>query len=377
MKLPRFIFGTSALGNLYEEKTYAEKLEIVRSVINAVRNETQSTNDKHNTTIDGYVEEKQNEQPLIMLDTAGKYGAGLALETLGSILQDLQVSPESVLISNKLGWERVPLSSSGKPTFESDIWINLDHDAIQSISHDGILRCYHQGNELLGKHGYQAQIVSVHDPDEYCNIPSPSTTCTLTSYDLKQHEMGIDSRQCDLLNAYKALSELKHSNKVHSVGVGTKDYRMIEWLTSEGNRHLVHLDWAMLACSFTIHTHSPDVVALIKQLSSRNISVINSAIFNSGFLLGTDYYNYVKVSRATHLDLYLWRDQFFEVCHEYSLTPLTACLHFNFIHSDVCITSIAINPGNPTQVQEYYDAIKIQVPEAFWDRLRTLKLISI
>ena len=383
MKLPRFIFGTSTLGNLYEEKTYAQKLEIVRTIITTATNNIESKQQQQQQDLrssNNIIPDENLEKPLIMFDSAGKYGAGLALETLGQILNDLQVPPENILISNKLGWERVPLTASGVPTFESDIWINLHHDASQSIGYDGILRCYHQGNELLGGQ-YTASLVSVHDPDEYCLIPDTTTTTTATTTPISSKEQDtsilMDSRRRDILRAYEALSELKRTNKVQSVGVSTKDYRIIEWLMNEENSRLVHLDWAMISCSFTIHTHSPDVVSLIKRLNTNGIAVINSAIFNSGFLLGTDYYNYVKIARETHPDLYTWRDQFFQVCDEYSLTPLTACLHFNFIHTNIHITSIAINPSSPEQVLEYYDSLRVKVPQAFWDRLRTLHLINI
>lgn len=42
----------------------------------------------------------------VVVDCAGKYGAGLALEVIGRELAALGVDPERILISNKLGWRR-------------------------------------------------------------------------------------------------------------------------------------------------------------------------------------------------------------------------------------------------------------------------------
>lgn len=42
-------------------------------------------------------------QKPVVFDCAGKYGAGLALQSLGNCLKILNVKPENVLISNKLG----------------------------------------------------------------------------------------------------------------------------------------------------------------------------------------------------------------------------------------------------------------------------------
>ena len=137
--LPKIVFGTSSLGNLFTELDMETKVELVNSAV------TSSPNN-------------------LIFDSAGKYGAGLALESLGSALSALKIAPNKVRISNKLGWKRIPLCTP-EPTFEPGAWVNLKYDAIQDISYQGILDCYHQGNELLGD--YSASIVSVHDPDEY------------------------------------------------------------------------------------------------------------------------------------------------------------------------------------------------------------------
>jgi len=164
--LPRVLFGTSALGNLFVEPTHDEKKAVVEQVLKAV--------------------------PTALFDSAGKYGAGLALEELGRCLEELGVEPEQVLISNKLGWKRVPLTTP-EPTFEPGAWVNLKNDAVQAISYDGIMECYRQGNALLGK--YEARIVSVHDPDEYLGAAAD--------------EADLEARRADVLGAYRALAELK------------------------------------------------------------------------------------------------------------------------------------------------------------------------
>ena len=76
-KLPPVIFGTTGLGNLYEAVPYETKLEIVRQSI------------LHSPGIP-------------MFDSAGKYGAGLALEVLGKCLKELNVREDAVIISSLL-----------------------------------------------------------------------------------------------------------------------------------------------------------------------------------------------------------------------------------------------------------------------------------
>jgi len=140
VRIPRLVFGTSCLGNLYDALPAETKLAISREWFEHV-------------------------PAPVALDSAGKYGAGLALEMIGVNLRELGVPPERVVISNKLGWLRVPLKTP-EPTFEPGVWANLEHDAVQRIGYAGILECWEQGCELLGE-PYRPQLASVHDPDEY------------------------------------------------------------------------------------------------------------------------------------------------------------------------------------------------------------------
>ncbi len=137
--VPPIVFGTGSLGNQY----VALPDDVQRGIIS---------------------EWFQQIEGPVVVDTAGKYGAGLALENIGRHLKALHVDPARVVISNKLGWRRVPLTTS-EPTFEPGVWVDLQYDATFDISYDGILRCYEEGCSLLGD--YAPQMVSVHDPDEY------------------------------------------------------------------------------------------------------------------------------------------------------------------------------------------------------------------
>ena len=139
LNIPRVVFGATSLGNLFRALSDSTKREIVQAWV-------------------------ANVAAPIVIDSAGKYGAGLSLEVIGRELAALGVDPSAVIISNKLAWRRVPLETP-EPTFEPGAWFGIEHDAVQDISYEGILRCWHEGNELLGH--YQAQLVSVHDPDEY------------------------------------------------------------------------------------------------------------------------------------------------------------------------------------------------------------------
>ena len=148
----------------------------------------------------------------------------------------------------------------------------MEYDAEQCISYEGILECYHQGNELLGD--YKAQLLSVHDPDEYLNA------ATTNSDKAKRYQ--------DILDAYRALAELRESGKAIGIGVGSKDLKIIQRLRGDG----VKFDWVMLANSFAILTHPTEVMDFMATLHTEGITIINSAVFNAGFLVGGKYFDY-------------------------------------------------------------------------------------
>jgi D-threo-aldose 1-dehydrogenase len=326
--LPKIVFGTSSLGNLFVELDDETKNQLVQAAVEA------------NTS-------------LPVFDSAGKYGAGLALESLAAGLKALNVDPNAVKISNKLGWKRVPLTTP-EPTFEPGAWVNLKHDAVQDISYQGILDCYEQGNDLLGD--YESRIVSIHDPDEY-----------LAS---AENEADFAKRELDIIDAYKALMELRDAGKVDSVGVGAKDVRVIDFISDH-----VQLDWAMFACSITPYVHTPSTLTLLKKLKKQGVDVINSAVFNAGFLIGSDNFDYKQISRDTHPEAFTWRDGFNALCEEFKVKPAAVCVQFSFLFDG--IVSVALNSSSPKRVKSNVDLVEAEIPEAFWAAMREQGLLSI
>jgi D-threo-aldose 1-dehydrogenase len=325
--LPKVIFGTSGLGNLFVALSPEAKRAIVKECM------------------------EHSESPVVF-DSAGKYGAGLALEALGKCLTELGVKPNEVLISNKLGWLRTELTTP-EPTFEPGVWKDLEFDAVQKISYDGILECYHQGNQLLN--GYKANFVSVHDPDEYLAVAAS--------------EGDKQQRHRDVLDAYQALKELKVQGYVQAIGVGSKDWRIIQQITKD-----VELDWVMIANSMTVHSHPAELVAFMEELNSKGVAIINSAVFNAGFLIGSDIYNYRQMDRETNAGLYQWRDTFFKLCDKYDIKPAEACVAFGLKAPGV--KSIALNTTNAARVKGNVDMANVVIPAAFWADMKAEGLID-
>jgi D-threo-aldose 1-dehydrogenase len=328
LKLPPVVFGTSGLGNLYVASDDNTKLAVVATCVS-------------------------NSPEPVVFDSAGKYGAGLALESLGKTLAALKVDPARVMISNKLGWYRIPLTTQ-EPTFEPGVWKNIKFDAEQRISYQGILQCFEQGNALLN--GYHATLVSVHDPDEYL--------------DAAKDKDDRAKRMEDIMDAYKALFELKAAGKVKAVGIGAKNWKVIREVTDK-----IRLDWVMIANSMTLHSHPDALLAYMKQLEVAGIPIINSAVFNGGFLTGGDYYNYKLVTpgNAQHDELNEWRNRFNSICEKYKVNPAHACVQFGL--NGPGVKSIAMSTTKPENVLDNLEMAKRPLEPGFWKELESIGLI--
>ncbi len=330
LQTPPLIFGSTALGNLFREFSYASKLETMRAIF-------------------------QHLPKPVVIDSAGKYGAGLALEVMGDCLRELGVGDDEVIISNKLAWLRAPLTTA-EPTFEPGAWFGLAHDAVQDISYDGILKCFEQGLELLGG-DYSTQLVSVHDPDEYL--------------DAAESPADREGRFADILGAYAALGELKAQGVAKGIGVGAKNWKSI----AEIDAH-TQLDWVMFANSYTLYSHPADLLAFMDSLQAKGVAIINSAVFNAGFLVGGAFFNYVKLDPANPegAEKFAWREKFFRLCAEYNQVPYEVCIQFGKSHPG--IVALALSTSRPERVKTNVEALSAEVPAAFWHVLKEEGLLA-
>ena len=330
LTLPEIVYGTSCLGNLYENLPDETKLDITREWFT-------------------------HHDPPAVIDSAGKYGAGLALEMIGKNLRELQIPAENVVISNKLGWKRVTLKSA-EPTFEPGVWANLEYDAEQAISYEGILECWEQGCQLLGKE-YPPQLLSVHDPDEYLGAASSPADRTQRLYDITE--------------AYRALSELKQQGKARGIGIGAKNWTVVKEIAE-----LVELDWVMLANSLTIYRHPPELLEFVTWLNEKNIAIVNSAVFHAGFFVGGKFFDYRVLSPDNPRDqqIFAWRKQFQALCKTHNVSPAVACVQFAL--SPPGVVAIALNTSRPQNIARNVDSIATDVPMAFWNAAKDAGLIA-
>ena len=333
-KLSPIVFGTSCLGNLYREIPFETKVEIVAEWFKAF------------------------DHPVI--DSAGKYGAGLSLECIGKALKALGKMNGDLTISVKLGWRRSKRLNPGEEqTFEPGAWKGIEYDAMQDISYNGILRCYEEAKDLLG--GFPIDLVSVHDPDEYLfhaevqrdrDRRGKNALC----------DLSLSASLREIKEAYDALFELKARGEVESVGIGSKDWRAIEMLWREG----VRFDWAMFACQPTLLVHPPELISFVNELKVAGVTLIDSAVFNGGFLIGSDMLDYRKADPEKDAEAFAFRERYLDLCRRYGLDPAVPAVEYAY---RLGFDAVALNTASPNRILKNAAYADAQAPEAFWREL--------
>lgn len=315
-ELSPIVFGTSCFGNLYKSIPFETKVEIAAEWFKAF--------------------------PKPFIDSAGKYGAGLSVECIGKALRELGKKPGDLTISVKLGWRRSRRLAQGEEeTFEPGAWAGLEWDAQQDISEEGIIRCYEEAKGLLG---YPIDYVSVHDPDEYM----------ASAKDAK-------GAKDDILGAYRALFTLREKGEVKGVGIGSKDWTAIRDLWRD-----VKFDWVMFACAPTLLNHPPELISFVNELKAAGVFLIDSAVFNGGFLMGSDMLDYRKADPEKDAAAFAFREKYLARCREFALDPAVPAVQYAY---RLGFDAVALNTSSPRRILQNAAYATAVVPDAFWNGL--------
>ena len=112
------------------------------------------------------------------------------------------------------------------------------------------------------------------------------------------------------------------------------------------------------------------------ELDKQGVSIINSAVFHSGFLIGGDFYDYKLVDENLpgHKEHLKWRDEFNQICHQYDIKPAEACVAFALKAPGV--KSIALSTTNPKRVENNMKMAQTSIPPQFWVEMINKGLIK-
>jgi len=130
----------------------------------------------------------------------------------------------------------------------------------------------------------------------------------------------------------------------------------------------------MFACSLTVYSHPADLLEFIAKLHASKVGMVNSAVFNAGFLTGGEWFDYRRVDPVADAALFTWREKFFRVCREFTVKPADACVQFGLRVPG--IAAVALNTEKPERIAANLASASARIPEAFWPTLQREGLIG-
>ncbi len=311
LRVPPVVFGTAALSNAFRVIPEPMKRAICCEWIKHV-------------------------PPPVVIDIATNDGTSQALSTMTKVLHRLEIAPEEVVISNRLG---------------------SNHDVARgSLDYDTILESWEDECRLLGSN-YRPKLVSIDGLDEY-----------IAAADLLNDR---ERRFQDVFEAHRALAELKQGGRVIGIGATAKDWRIVKEIDAQ-----VSLDWVMLRGAFTIFQHPHDLLTWMDDLAVRQIAVINSSIFQGGFLVGGRCLGDRAIDAENTADkpLLSWRKSFVALCQGHGISPAHASIQFAL--SAPSVVAVMLNTSHSDRIQENVRLTATKVPNPFWASMKEEGLLA-
>jgi D-threo-aldose 1-dehydrogenase len=112
----------------------------------------------------------------------------------------------------------------------------------------------------------------------------------------------------------------------------------------------------------------------IAQLRGRGVGMINSAVFNAGFLTGGKWFDYRQPDPVAEAGLFQWREKFFQVCERFAVKPAEVCVQFSWLVPG--IVAVALNTEKPARIQANLASASAAIPPALWRALQEERLLA-
>ncbi len=279
-------------------------------------------------------------------DTAPLYGHGLSEMRFGEALRSLP--RESYQLSTKIGRYLEPCAPGDE---DAGIFVDVPHfKPVYDYSYDGVMRSYEDSLKRLGID--TIDILYIHDVDIWTHGSKEAS-------DRRIEEV--------MSGGYKAMETLKASGDVTAIGAGVNEWEVCQRLTELGD-----FDGFLLAGRYTL-LEQEALNSFLPICEEQNIGIILGGPYNSGILatgaIEGAIYNYHPappeiLERVAAIG---------RVCDAHSVSMASAALQFPLAHPAV----VSVIPGaiSSDEVTRNIATLEAKIPSAFWDDLKSEKLL--
>ncbi|MCT1577718.1 aldo/keto reductase [Oceanobacillus kimchii] len=283
------------------------------------------------------------EQGIRYFDTAPFYGAGLSEIRLGEALSDKKRS--DYLLSSKVG--RIILED------ETEEKSGLFEDARQ--------------NKILTNYTEEATLRSIEDSLKRLNTDYLDM---IFVHDISPDFLGdewITKFEEARNGAFKVLDRLRDEGVIKSWGIGVNTTIPIEVAMEleEANP-----DLSLTATQYTLMQHDRALERMMSLGEKTGKKFVVGAPYNSGALLGGDYFDYQPATEEVKKQA----QQLRQIADKHGISLKAAALQFSTAHPAVS----AVIPGStrPSRIKEDLSAMQETIPAVFWQELIREGLIS-
>jgi D-threo-aldose 1-dehydrogenase len=253
-------------------------------------------------------------------DTAPLYGRGLSEQWVGDALSGYPRS--AFIVSTKAGYE---LGGPGWPK--------------HNLTRDGIFRSFEASLKRLRLE--QVDILHLHDPD-----------CCLE----------------DALNiSFPALAELRSQGLIRAVGAGMNQAPML----LEFARH-ADVDCFLLAGRYTLLDQT--ALPLLDYCQQKGIAIFLGSVYATGILATGAVEGARYIYRPASEEILARVRAMEALCAEYAIPLRAAALQFALAHP--AVRSLVVGGQSITEWEDNKTMLGVQIPSAFWEKLKSQKLIK-
>jgi D-threo-aldose 1-dehydrogenase len=310
--LPPIGLGTAPLGNLYREIPDAEARTTIEAALDA-----------------GFT----------YIDTAPRYGLGLAEKRLGEALRP------GTIISTKVG--RRLVSAQGPFPPERDAFFTREpFEPVYDYTHDDILRSYEDSLARLGRD--RVEILYVHDIGR------------LTHGDAHPEMMA----QLLAGGGLRALERLRSEGAIDGFGLGINETEVALELMDRAA-----MDIILLAGRYTLLEQGA-LTHFLPRCHAEGVAVVIGGPYNSGLLAGGGTYDYAPapapiLARARAIEA---------VCERHGVPLAAAALQFPLAHP--AVASVIPGLASTKEVHQTVQRYQTPIPPDLWAELKAEHLLA-
>ncbi|BBU33544.1 L-fucose dehydrogenase (plasmid) [Burkholderia sp. THE68] len=172
-----------------------------------------------------------------------------------------------------------------------------------------------------------------------------------------------------LKGAFPELSRMRDEGIIKAWGVGVNSPEPIVRVIQESDP-----DVCLLASQYSLVDHQNALTHVFPVARKRGVGLVMGSALNAGFISGSARYNYGDARWSIPRERIVKRDRLRAVSTRFGVDLRTAALHFAAA-PDVA-AALIVGARSEEQVLANASSMKDKIPEAFWQELKSQRLIE-